>query len=80
MSHQAHSVKMEYYLLNPTWHCVPQTRTAGARYRNYFPEPIKHSAFNKTKYKRYFLYLKAKGIFPLRNVKTPKYAENTELH
>ena len=52
---------------------------AGPRYRNYFPDSRKHSAFNKAKYLLYIPYLKAKGFLSLRNVKTDGNCENTNF-
>ena len=46
-------------------HCDTYSSMAGHRYRNYFPDRPKQSAFNKTKYKRYYFYLEAKGFLTL---------------
>ena len=53
---------------------------AGPRNCNYFPKLGNDSAFNSDKYKRYFPYLKAEGLFTLGNPKTEETAENTDLH
>ena len=45
---------------------------AGPRYPDYFPNLRKDSVFNNKKYKRYFLYLNAKGNFVIGNVRTAK--------
>ena len=42
---------------------------AGPRYPDYFPVRLNDSAFNKEKYKRYFLYLEAKGVIRAETVK-----------
>ena len=52
---------------------------AGPRYLNYFPDTRNGSSFNREKYKRYICHLKAKGFLTLRNTRTSKNSENTEL-
>ena len=59
----------------PNWHCVTLSTLAGDRYPNYFPELLNNTVFNSIKCKRYFLYLKAKGLFTLGIDKTRKYAK-----
>ena len=53
---------------------------AGPRYRNYFPDTEIDTGFNSKKYKSYFPWLGAKGLFLLRIAKLSKTAENTDLH
>ena len=73
--HQAQYSKMEILSNWPNLSPVQLTQLAGPRYRDYFPGCQKHTVFNNEKYKTYYFYLKAKGLFTRNSSKHEKTAK-----